>query len=166
MIAPKNARRLRPNMPHYGVMPDKVDAMLTWDWVEERLHEAHKYWVCSVRADSRPHCVPVWGAWVEGTLYFGTDRKSVKARNFARENRIVLHLDSGDEAVIIEGNVVEAKVSQPLLKRIGERYIEKYVLDPELEDSGDLLLCVIPQKVMAWLESDYPATATYWLFDV
>ena len=24
---------------------------------------------------------------------------------------------------------------------------------------------VLPDKVMAWLEKDYPASATYWLFD-
>ena len=44
--------------------------------------------------------------------------------------------------------------------------MEKYELEPQLEDSGDLLLRLIPKKVMAWRERDYPATATYWLFDV
>ncbi len=166
MIQPKNARRVRPNMPNYGVMPDDVDAMLAWDWVDAKMHSAHNYWVCSVCGDGRPHSVPVWGAWVEGNLYFGTDKTSVKARNIARDNRVVVHLDSGDETVIFEGRVVEAKVAGPLLKKITERYVEKYVLDPELDDSGDLLLRLQPRKVMAWLERDYPATATYWLFDV
>ena len=166
MIQPTNARRLRPNMPHYGVMPDQVDAMLTWDWVDAQMHSAHNYWICSVCSDGRPHSVPVWGVWVEGELFFGTDKNSVKARNIARDNRVVVHLDSGDETVIFEGRVVEAKVAEALLKKITERYVEKYVLDPELEDSSDLLLRLLPRKVMAWLERDYPATATYWLFDV
>lgn len=165
MIQPKNARRARPNMPNYGVMPDAVDAMLTWDWVDAQMHKARNYWICSVCADGRPYSVPLWGAWVGGVLYFGTDKNSVKARNIARDNRIVLHLDSGDETVIFEGTVVEANVSESLLKTITERYIEKYVFDPELEDTGDLLLRLIPKKVMAWLERDYPATATYWRFD-
>ena len=166
MIEPTNARRVRPNMPNYGVMLDEVEAMLTWDWVDRQMHDARIYWVCSVCGDGRPHSVPVWGAWVDGDLYFGTDKNSVKARNIARDNRVVLHLDSGDETVIFEGTVVEAEVSQSQLKRISERYIEKYALDPELEDAGDLLLRLMPEKVMAWLERDYPATATYWLFDV
>ncbi len=166
MIQPTNARRVRPNMPNYGVMPDATGRMLTWDWVERQMHEARNYWICSVRADGRPHSVPVWGAWVDGVLYFGTDKKSVKARNIARDNRVVVHLDSGDETVIIEGSIVEAQTPETLLNRISERYIEKYELDPELDDSGDSLLRLAPAKLMAWLERDYPATATYWLFDV
>lgn len=166
MIAPAKARRVRPKMPHYGVMPDQVDAMLTWDWVDAQMHKSRCYWISTTCPDGRPHSVPVWGAWVDGVLFFGTDRHSVKARNIRRDNRVVIHLESGDESVIIDGTVVEAQIPGPLLKRISERYVEKYELDPQLEDTGDLLYRLIPQKVMAWLESDYPATATYWLFDV
>ncbi len=166
MIAPPKARRVRPDMPHYGVMPDQVDGMLNWDWVEQRLREARNYWICTVRKDGRPHSAPVWGAWVDGVLYFGTDHNSVKARNIRRDNRVVIHLDSGDETVILEGKLVEAQVSASLQKRLGDRYVEKYALDPELEESDALLFRLVPRKVMAWLESDYPATATSWLFDV
>ncbi len=166
MIQPKNARRVRPNMPNYGVMADDVTAMLTWDWVDQHMDRARNYWVCSVCGDGRPHSVPVWGAWVDGDLYFGTDKISVKARNIARDNRVVVHLESGDETVIFEGRAIEALVSEERLKTISERYVEKYELEPQLEDSGDLLLRLIPGRVMAWLERDYPATATYWLFDV
>lgn len=166
MIVPVKARRIRPNMPHYGVMPDQADGMLSWDWVERQMHNSRNYWVCTVCADGRPHSVPVWGAWVDGVLYFGTDRQAVKARNIARDSRVVVHLGSGDKTVIFEGNAAQAQISASQLQRIGERYVEKYDLDPQLADSGDLLLCVIPRRVMAWLEKDYPTTATYWLFDV
>ena len=166
MKQPKNARRFRPNMPNYGVMPDEVSAMLTWDWVDQRMYEARNYWVCSVCGDGRPHSVPVWGAWLDGSLYFGTDKNSVKARNIARDDRVVVHLESGDETVIFEGRLVEAQVSEEQLKTISDRYVEKYELEPQLEASGDLILRLVPSRVMAWLERDYPATATYWLFDV
>ena len=165
MIQPTNARRLRPNMPNYGVMPGEVGAMLTWDWVDRQMQQARNYWLGSVCADGRPHSVPIWGAWVDGSFYFGTDRQSVKARNIKRDSRIVLHLDSGDETLIFEGNAVEAQVSASLLQKLSQRYIEKYDLDPELEESGSLLFRLIPKKVMAWLERDYPATATYWRFE-
>ncbi len=165
MIQPAEARRVRPNMPHYGVMPDQVEAMLTWDWVDRQMRAARNYWICSVRADGRPHSVPVWGAWVDGLLYFGTDRQAVKARNIARDSRVVVHLDSGDETVIVEGRAKIAQVPAAQLQRISQCYIEKYELDPALAESDNLLLCLIPSKVMAWLEKDYPATATYWLFD-
>ncbi len=165
MIQPAEARRVRPNMPQYGVMPDQVEAMLTWDWVDRQMRAARNYWICSVRADGRPHSVPVWGAWVDGLLYFGTDRQAVKARNIARDSRVVVHLDSGDETVIVEGRAKIAQVPAAQLQRISQCYIEKYELDPALAESDNLLLCLIPSKVMAWLEKDYPATATYWLFD-
>lgn len=32
--APAGARRIRPNMPNYGVLPEQLDGMLSWDWVE------------------------------------------------------------------------------------------------------------------------------------
>lgn len=165
MIQPAEARRVRPNMPRYGVMPDQVDAMLTWDWVDRQMREARNYWICSVCADGRPHSVPVWGAWVDGLFYFGTDRQAVKARNIARDSRVVVHLDSGDETVIVEGRAKIAQVPAAKLRRISQCYIEKYELDPDLAESDNLLLCLIPSKVMAWLEKDYPASATYWLFD-
>ena len=130
------------------------------------MHQARNYWFCSVCADGRPHSVPVWGAWVDGVLYFGSDRQALKARNIARDSRIVLRLGSGVETVIFEGKAVEKQVSALQLKRISERYVEKYELNPQLAETDDLLLFLIPSKVMAWVEKDYPATATYWLFDV
>ncbi len=164
MIQPMGARRVRPSMPSYGVMPDETDGMLAWDWVDRRMDQARNYWVCSVRADGRPHGAPVWGVWVDGSLFFGTDKNSVKARNIARDRRVSLHLESGDETVIFEGELVIARVSEAQLERISQRYVEKYALDPQLDEAGALLFRLLPRKVMAWLESDFPATATCWLF--
>ena len=154
MIAPSKARRVRPNMPHYGVMPDNVDAMLTWDWVERQMTVARSYWICTTREDGRPHCVPIWGAWVEGILYLGTDKLAVKARNIRRDSRVVIHLESGDETVIFEGELAEAQLSQSIKKKIDDCYFKKYDLSPELEVSDALMFRLAPHKVMAWLESD------------
>ncbi len=132
IIAPENCRRLRPNMPHYGVLPDKDDSMLTWDWVAQQMTMARNYWICSVNPDGSPHSVPIWGVWVEGSLYFGTDKLSVKARNIERDNRVVIHLESGDETVIFHGMLVEARASAALQREIDKCYTEKYGFDPEL----------------------------------
>ncbi len=166
MIQPKNARRIRPDMPHYGVMPDQKDGMLTWDWVDRQMTQSRNYWIATTQPDGRPHVVPIWGAWVEGSFYFGTDKLSVKARNIRRDNRVVIHLESGDDTVILEGRLVKAQVSAELQKQIDDAFVQKYELDPELDEDGALVYCLLPRKVMAWLESDYPATVTYWLFDV
>ena len=167
MNSPQNARRIRPDMPHYGVMPAQTDGMLSWDWVEGHMEAARNYWLCTTRPDGRPHAVPVWGAWVEGSLYFGTDKQSVKAKNISRDSRALVHLESGDDTVIFEGELVEANVSADLQAAIEAAYIGKYALDPELEeDEGTRLYRLVPRKVMAWQEKDYPSSATLWLFDV
>ncbi len=167
MKSPPKARRVRPDMPRYGIRLEQTDGMLSWNWVAARMKAARNYWVCSARPDGRPHAVPVWGAWVEGSLYFGTDKQSVKARNIGRNSRVVVHLESGDDTVIFEGNLLETQLSTELQDAIDAAYIEKYDLNPELqEDAGTRLYRLAPRKVMAWQEKDYPSSATLWLFDV
>lgn len=166
MIQPKNARRVRPNMPHYGVTVKDTEQMLTWDWVETRMAAARNYWLCSTCPDGKPHAAPVWGAWVEGQLFTATDRHSVKARNISRDSRVVIHLESGDETVIFEGALIETVPRASLQAKIDQAYVEKYNLDPSLDEEDAVQYRLEPQKVMAWLERDFPLTATYWLFDV
>jgi hypothetical protein len=153
-------------MPNYGVMPDQTEAMLTWDWVDARMRSARNFWLCTSCPDGKPHAVPIWGVWVEGNFYFSTGRSSVKARNIRSDNRVVLHLESGDETLIFEGGLVESNEEPALQAAIVRAYVGKYAVDPEAEDLDAIQYRLQPTKVMAWLESDYPATATYWLFDV
>jgi nitroimidazol reductase NimA-like FMN-containing flavoprotein (pyridoxamine 5'-phosphate oxidase superfamily) len=89
----------RPQMPKgYGIPPAKRAAdYVTWSWAEERLEKARNYWVATTRPDGRPHLMPVWGVWVEGALYFGTDRGSRKARNLASNRAIAVHAESADD---------------------------------------------------------------------
>ncbi len=153
-------------MPDYGVLPNQTDGMLTWDWVERRMTDARNYWISTVRPNGRPHATPIWAVWVEGRLYFGTDRQSVKAKNLRRNNHVAIHLESGDDTVIFEGALVEADVSRETQDAIDAEYTRKYGFHPQLEEEGTVLYCLVPRKVMAWQEKDFPATATYWLFDV
>ncbi len=139
--------------------------MLSWTWVERQMASARNYWIATARADGSPHCAPVWGAWVEGAFYFGSDRQSVKAVNLRRDKRAVVHLDSGDEVVILQGELLEAQVSADMLRRISAAYVEKYKLDPELDESSSQVYRLTPRKVMAWIERDFPASVTSWIFD-
>lgn len=165
MIQPKDARRVRPNMPHYGVDIKEAGSMLTWDWVESQMSAARNYWLCTTCPDGRPHAAPVWGAWVDGQLFTATDRNSVKARNISRDSRVVLHLESGDETVIFEGALAETVAREPLQAKITQVYVDKYDLDPSLDEADAVQYRLRPHKVMAWLERDFPLTATCWLFD-
>ena len=104
---PAAPRASRPRMGGYGV-PQSTQGMLPWSFARERLERARNYWVCTVRPDGRPHAAPVWGVWAKNALYFETARTSQKARNLAANPAIVVHLESGDEVVIIEGTAGQA----------------------------------------------------------
>jgi Pyridoxamine 5'-phosphate oxidase len=87
--------------PLYGMKsPHKF---LPFTHAEDRLTKSRNYWICTTRPDGRPHSIPVWGFWFEGALYFGTARSTRKSRNLAHNPAISVHLESGDDVVILEG---------------------------------------------------------------
>lgn len=160
------AKKTRPNLSNYGVSSAE-EGMLAWAWVDEQMSQARNYWVISTRPDGRPHAAPVWGVWVDGILYFSCARTAVKARNFAANPAVVVHLESGDDTVIFEGVVVENKADLALLTRIADAYAEKYPpFKPEPEQDPDNVQYFLkPKQVLAWHEKDYPTSATRWIFD-
>jgi len=88
---------------------------MPWSRVEELLAGSRNYWIITTRPGGRPHAAPVWGLWREGMLYFATDRRSRRARNLGANTELVVHLESGDEVVILEGSAEELTAS-PLLR--------------------------------------------------
>lgn len=150
-------RRSRPQtQTEYGI-PAEPEGMLEWAWVTARLQQAHSYWLVTVRPDGRPHASPVWGVWVDDTLHFGMGRETVKARNLAHNPNVVIHLDSSEEVVIVEGRAVE--VTDPAMQtRLDDAYEAKYHIR-----HGTPVFALKPHRVLAW-DKDYPRSATRWLF--
>ncbi len=67
---------------------------------------------------------------------------------------MVVHLESGDECVILEG--VAEQVGDPdLLRRVGEVYAAKYGIDASSDD-GPRMYGLRPRVVFAWTESNFP----------
>ena len=147
-----------PRMPRgYGVPTDGSGGeLLPWSWAEEQLTEARNYWICSTRADGRPHAVPVWGVWFDGAVWFGTNPSSTKGRNMARDPRIVVHLESGDGVVILEG---EVELPDVLPERVAEAYEQKY------GHRVERLFALRPRVAQTWTEQDFARNATRWVFD-
>ncbi len=159
-----DSKQSRPHMPGYGISTKK-EGMLDWDWVDEQMAQSRNYWIGSTRPDGRPHSAPVWGVWLDGVLYFGTGRDARKTRNLIANPAVVVHLESGDDVVIFEGKM-EPVNDKKLLEKIADVYEAKYPPfrpDPE-EDPDSVFLRLIPQVVFAWRESDFPNTATRWVF--
>jgi general stress protein 26 len=153
----------RPNLQNYGVMTDP-EGMLDWSWVDAQMAQSRNYWVCSVRPDGRPHAVPVWGVWLDGTLYFGSQVDSRKSRNIAANPQVVVHLESGDDTVIFEGTL-ETVTDPAQLTRIAQAMSTKYDMELEADPPGQVMYRLKPAVAFGWLEKDFLKTPTRWRFD-
>ena len=106
--------------------------------------------------------MPVWGVWVDERFWFFTDRGSFKARNAERDPRATVNLESGDEVVILEGTLVAVTETGPS-RRVSAAFEAKYGVTAAPDDVTALFY-LSHRKVLAWLERDFPRTATRWRF--
>lgn len=150
-------RASRPRFPGYGIA-EGSEGMLPWSWATERLAASRNYWISTTRPDGRPHAMPVWGIWLDGTLYFGSGERSQKARNLQAKREVVAHVESGDEVVIIEG-VAEEMVDDEVAEPVNQEYERKYGWRAEAGDTSPLY-AIRPRRAFAWTEKEYPKTAT------
>lgn len=148
--------------PLYGLKsPHKF---LSFAHAEERIAGSRNYWICTARPDGRPHSIPVWGFWLDGALYFGTARSTRKARNLAQNPAISVHLESGDDVVILEGTAAEVDLAdRSMLKKLDAASRAKYKM-PLMVMPERVVYCVRPRVVLAWTENDFPNNATRWQF--
>jgi hypothetical protein len=147
----------RPYVPGYGI-PKSVKGTLPWSHVVERMAKARNYWIATARLDGRVHAVPVWGVWVDDTLYFGGG-ETQWARNLKTNPNVAVHLDSSDDVVTLEGSVERiSDPNHPMAKRIDDAYEAKYQMRHGLP-----VWVLRPRVVYAW--SQFPANATRWTVD-
>jgi PPOX class probable F420-dependent enzyme len=145
----------------YGVPKDGSGGdVLPWSWAVEQLTAARNYWICTTRADGGPHAAPVWGVWLDDAVWFGTSPESLKGRNLARDPRIVIHLESGDDTVILEGEV-EVSRDPAVVTRVADAYEQKYGHRPP----GSAFYVLRPRVAQTWTEKAFPRNATRWVFD-
>jgi hypothetical protein len=104
--------------------------------------------------------MPVWGVYVDNGVVFSTDPTTLKAKNMKRNPNIIVHLESGDELVVLEGKVEKIKLS----KRIDEAYNAKYKMRLSSFPGPAAIYSLKPKVVLAWREKDFPVSATRWEF--
>ena len=154
----------RPAMPEtYGLASPDQGEILPWSWVVERLSASRNYWVVTVRSDGRPHVMPVWGVWMEAAFCFGTAPDSRKARNLSTDPRASVHLESGDEVVVLEGVMVEVTEMDDL-RRMGDALSAKYGFQMDMAEMGAAAYRLAPQVAFGWTEANFPQNATRWVF--
>jgi hypothetical protein len=151
----------RPELPSsYGVQAAEAGrGLLDWHHADAQLGAARNYWMITASGEGLPHAAPVWGVWLNRRFYFGTDLASRKARNLDANPSVVIHLESGDEVVIIEG-LAELAPAPGIPKDVDAAYLAKY----GLHLAGNPVFEVRPRRVFAWSEADFTGTATRWNF--
>jgi nitroimidazol reductase NimA-like FMN-containing flavoprotein (pyridoxamine 5'-phosphate oxidase superfamily) len=73
--------------PFYG---NPSAAAPPWEEIDRRLTDAALYWIVTVRADGRPHAVPLCGVWHDGSFWFCTGDGEQKMRNLEHDQRVVV----------------------------------------------------------------------------
>lgn len=165
MTEPKAGRPLFPE--DYGV-DTKPENMLPWALVDEKMAQALNYWIGSVHPKGRPHAVPVWGVWLDCTFYFDGGPTTRHARNIKQNPNINVHLESGDQVVILEGEChLDPNLSDAHLRRIadayGAKYAEKsYKPEPSIW-KGVGIFVLKPRSVIAW--TNFAVDPTKWTFE-
>lgn len=154
----------RPGFPSgYGIHSDE-EGLVPWSEAVAKLEQALNYWIGTTRPDGSPHAMPVWGLWLDDSLVFSSGSTSRKTRNLDGDPRVVVHLESGDDVVVVEGTA-ERLTDEAELRQIGEIYSAKYDYAFDPTGPGDYpVFRVQPRIAYAWLERDFPGTATRYAF--
>ena len=114
--------------------------------------DAQLYWIITVRADGRPHAVPLVGVWQDGAFAFCTGSDEQKQRNLDANAHVAVTTGStgangwnSGKDVVVEGTAV--RVTDPeALRTLAAAWFAKYGDDwkfdvrgqefVELSDSG------------------------------
>jgi nitroimidazol reductase NimA-like FMN-containing flavoprotein (pyridoxamine 5'-phosphate oxidase superfamily) len=115
--------------PRYG------DASATpppWADIERLLTDAQLYWIITVRADGRPHAVPLVGVWQDGAFAFCTGPDEQKQRNLDANAHVAVTTgstgangwDSGED-VVVEGIAVRV-TDAAALQALADAWFAKY----------------------------------------
>jgi PPOX class probable F420-dependent enzyme len=154
-------------MPSYCVAaPDEGQGLLPWSWVEARLTAAHDYWVATTWPDGRPHVMPVWGVYLDGTVWWSTSRRSRKWKNLERDPRCTITSDDAYRPVVLDGRV-EVHRDDASIRRfvdaLNAKYTTSYGYDFQDPDVNATLRVVI-ETAFALDEDDFTGTPTRWRF--
>jgi PPOX class probable F420-dependent enzyme len=116
--------------------------------------------IATVRADGRPHVVPIWYVMDGDDLIFTTWHTTVKAKNITRDPRVAVSVDSmpppHPSFVLIEGTAEIFKLPPEELLPWTTKLAERYMPGDQMEFTaqrnaveGEWLVRVTPQKIIA-----------------
>ncbi len=125
--------------PRYG---DASATAPPWGDIERLLTEAQLYWIITVRADGRPHAVPLVGVWHAGAFVFCTGPEEQKHRNLDGNPQVAVTTGStgangwnSGKDVVVEGTAVRVTDAETL-QSLADAWLAKYAEDWRFEVRG------------------------------
>ncbi|MHB1594468.1 MAG: pyridoxamine 5'-phosphate oxidase family protein [Streptosporangiaceae bacterium] len=140
---------------------------LSWPEIAARLAPARDYWLCTASATGEPHAVPVWGVVLGSVLHLFTARSTVKARNIASNPRVVVHLESPEDVLIVAGTAADlgAPAQVPaVVAALDAKYddpADRAYL-PSAEPSYDVIYAIEPRSAQSWHLGDFTGSQRRW----
>lgn len=154
-------------VPEDYTLADREQRLLDWTYVDGRMERARNVWIATTRPNGRPHVTPTWAVWDGGRLFFDGSPETRRMKNIAENPYVTVHLEDGDEVVILDGTAREhGRPTPDLAARLVELYSAKYAADgyaPALDTWNEGGLYVFrPTVVLAWTE--FGVDMTRWKF--
>jgi hypothetical protein len=101
------------------------------------------------------------------TLYLYSERRTVKARNLAADPRVVVHLESGEDVVIVRGTAEDLGTPADMpevVAALSAKYTgegdQQYL--PDADPDFDVVYAIRPQSAMMWRLADYEDSQRRW----
>jgi Pyridoxamine 5'-phosphate oxidase len=143
------------------------ESAMTWGEVAGRLAPARTYWLGTTTRSGAPHAAPVWGAVTGGTLHLYSERRTVKARNLAADPRVVVHLESGEDVLIVRGvadDLGPPAANPGVVAALSAKYTrpEDLPLLPSADPDFDVIYAIRPTSAMAWRLDDWDGSQRRW----
>jgi Pyridoxamine 5'-phosphate oxidase len=140
---------------------------MTWAEVADRLAAARTYWLGTTMASGAPHAAPVWGAVTDGTLHVYTERRTVKARNIAVSPRVLVHLESGEDVLIVHGlaeDLGPPSAVPHVLAALAAKYTRpadrQYL--PDADPDFDVVYAIRATSAVTWQLADFSGSHRRW----
>jgi Pyridoxamine 5'-phosphate oxidase len=132
-----------------------------------RASRRRSYWLCTTMPSGAPHAAPVWGVVTSHTLYLYSERHTVKARNLAADPRVVVHLESAEDVMIVRGTAEDLgtpaqvpEVVMALSAKYASEGDRQYL--PDADPDFDIVYAIRPQSAMMWRLADYDGSQRRW----
>lgn len=114
-----------------------------------RLETEANVWLATASSEGIPHLVPLSLAWIDGQIVVATPVDTPTVDNVVANGRARASLDSADDVVIIDADVVVHPYDDVEAALTG-RYVDRVGWDPKTNPGTWCLLVLTPRRGQAW----------------